>query len=240
MDTAPFIASIEREGAATLAAGRAGLGAPVPTCPGWTAADVLGHLGRVHRSVSEILERRSREIPPVEIPRPPAGDAVLQFFEDGLARLVAALRAVDLDAVLYTWAGPDTALFYFRRMAHELEIHRFDVESAHRTPGSFDPGMSVDGIDEVYDVLVPFSARRWERPLPIGSLHLHRTDGPGEWLVRAVDGEVVTTREHAKGDAAVRGSASDLFRFVWNRGTGASLEVLGDGAVAGDWAALAP
>ena len=35
----------------------------------------------------------------------------------------------------------------------------------------------------------PSRPRRWDRPLPTGSLHLHRTDGPGEWLVRAVDGD---------------------------------------------------
>jgi uncharacterized protein (TIGR03083 family) len=240
MDPAPFIASVEREGAATLRTGRAGLDAPVPTCEGWVVGDVLGHLGRVHRSVSEILERRSTEIPPVEIPRPPAGDAVLGFYEEGVSRLVAALRSVELDVPLYTWAGPGTARFYFRRMAHELEVHRFDVESAHGVPAPFDPEMAVDGIDEFYDVLVPFSARRWERPLPAGSLHLHRTDGEGEWLVRAVGAEVVTTREHAKGDVAVRAGASDLFRFVWNRGRGEALEMFGDESVADEWVALAP
>ena len=92
MDPAPFIASIEAEGAATLRAGEAGLDAPVPTCEGWTVHDVIGHLGRVHRSVSEILERRSLVIPPVEIPRAPEGDEVLTFFAVGLDRLVAALR----------------------------------------------------------------------------------------------------------------------------------------------------
>ena len=240
MDPAPFLTSIEVEGAATLRAGEAGLDAPVPTCEGWVVHDVLGHLGRVHRSVSEILERRSLEIPPVEIPKAPAGEAVLGFFADGLARLVAALRDIDLDQPLYTWAGEGTSRFYFRRMAHELSIHRFDAELAHGTPGPFDPDMAVDGIDEFYDVLVPFSARRWDRPLPAGSLHLHRTDGPGEWLVRALDGTVVASHEHAKGDAAVRGSASDLFRFVWNRGRGDSLELLGDTSVADEWAALAP
>jgi uncharacterized protein (TIGR03083 family) len=240
MDPAPFVAATEREGAATLAAARAGLDAPVPTCAGWTVANVLGHLGRVHRSVSEIIERRSLEIPPVEIPKPPAGDAVLGFFEEGLARVVAALASIDPDEPVYSWSGEGNGRFYHRRMAHELAVHRFDVESAHGTPAPFDPDMAVDGIDEFYDVLVPFSARRWTRPLPTGSLHLHRTDGPGEWLVRAVDGTVVTTREHAKGDAAVRGSASDLFAFVWNRGRADDLALFGDEAVADEWAALAP
>jgi len=240
MDPAPFVAATEREGLAALQAGRAGLDAPVPTCEGWTVADVLGHLGRVHRSVSEIIERRSLVIPEVKIPKPPPGAAVLGFFEDGLARVVAALGSIGPDEPVYSWSGQGNGRFYHRRMAHELAVHRFDVEAAHGRPAPFDPAMASDGIDEFYDVLVPFSASRWDRPLPDGSLHLHRTDGPGEWLVRAVDGTVVTTREHAKGDVAVRGSASDLFRFVWNRGRGDDLVMFGDEAVAEEWAALAP
>jgi uncharacterized protein (TIGR03083 family) len=203
-------------------------------------ADVLGHLGRVHRSVSEILERRSLDIPDVPIPRPPEGDAVLGFFEDGLDRVVAALRAVDPDQPVYTWTGRATGRFYLRRMAHELAVHRYDAQLAHGTPTGFDPDMATDGIDEFFGVLVPFSVSRWERPLPAGSLHLHRTDGEGEWLVQAVGGEVVTSHEHAKGDVAVRGSASDLFRFVWNRGLSDELATFGDDALADEWAALAP
>jgi uncharacterized protein (TIGR03083 family) len=240
VDPAPFVAATEREGVAVLAAGKAGLDAPVPTCDGWVVADVLGHLGRVHRSVSEIIERRSLVIPAVEIPKPPAGDAVLAFYEEGLARVVAALASIAPDEPVYSWSGDGTGRFYHRRMAHEIAVHRFDAEAAHGTPAPFDPDMSVDGVDEFYDVLVPFSVRRWPRPLPGGSLHLHRTDGEGEWLVRAVDGEVVMTREHAKGDVALRGDASDLFAFVWNRGRGESVTTFGDAAIADEWAALAP
>jgi len=240
MDTAPFIAATEREGTATLVAARAGLDAPVPTCEGWTVRDVLGHLGRVHRSVSEIIERRAQEVPDVAIPKPPSGDAVLGFYEEGLHRLVAALGTIGPDDPVYSWSGAGSGRFYFRRMAHELAVHRFDVESAFGPPGPFEPEMAADGIDEFYTVLVPFSVRRWERPLPSGSLHLHRTDGPGEWLVRAVDDAVVTAHEHAKGDVAVRGSASELFRFVWNRGRGEGLQLVGDDSVAHAWAALAP
>lgn len=240
MDPAPFLASIESETAATLAAARHDVTAPVPTCEGWTVHDVLGHLGRVHRSVSEIVEQRSLEIPAVEISRAPAGEAVLEFFAEGATRMVLALGALDPETPLYTWQGTDSGRFYFRRMAHELEIHRFDVEAAFGEPGPFDAGMAVDGIDEVYEVLLPFSARRWGRTLPGGTLHLHRVDGPGEWFVTGADGEVSMSHEHAKGDAAVRGSASDLYRHVWNRGRGTSIEVLGDVTVADEWAGLAP
>jgi uncharacterized protein (TIGR03083 family) len=240
MERAALIDATAREGAAVLAAGKAGLDAPVPTCEGWVVADVLGHLGRVHRSVSEILERRSRDIPDAVIPKPPPGDEVLGFFESGLERLLAAMASTDPDVPVYTWSGPGTAAFYYRRMAHEIAVHRYDAELAHGTPAPFEPEQATDAIDELYTVVLPFSVARWERPLPAGSLHLHRTDGVGEWLVRAHDGALVVTREHAKGDVAVRGSASDLLVHAWNRGRPDGLTVFGDEALAEQWAGLAP
>ena len=59
-------------------------------------------------------------------------------------------------------------------------------------------------------------------------------------MVKAVDGTIAVTHEHGKGDAAVRGSASDLFVFAWHRGMPDTLQFFGDEAVARAWAALAP
>jgi hypothetical protein len=39
---------------------------------------------------------------------------------------------------------------------------------------------------------------------------------------------VTVTREHAKGDVAARGTASDLLLFLWGRVPADSLEVFGD------------
>lgn len=74
---------------------------------------------------------------------------------------------------------------------------------------------------------------------PEGSLHLHRTDGDGEWLLTAVDDVLNVVHEHAKGDAAARGTASDLALLVWNRRQ-PTLEVFGNEAVLDAWLALAP
>jgi uncharacterized protein (TIGR03083 family) len=240
MQAPVYVAAIEREGQAALAAGKAGLAAPVPTCEGWTVADVLGHLGRVHRSVCEIVERRAQQLPEITIPQPPEGDAVLGFFEEGVTRLARALAAIDPDEPVYTWSHLKTAGFYHRRMAHELAVHRYDAEAAHGAPAPFDADLAADGIDELYEVVLPQAIRRRPRALPQGSLHLHRTDGPGEWFLQP-DGEgVVVTREHAKGDVAVRGPASDLLVYAWHRGTPDTLEVFGSADLAREWAELAP
>ena len=42
------------------------------------------------------------------------------------------------------------------------------------------------------------------------TIHLHCTDVDGEWLLTGTAEGARVTREHAKGDVAARGSASDL------------------------------
>jgi len=43
------------------------------------------------------------------------------------------------------------------------------------------------------------------------SFHLHRTDGEGEWVMRAEGGEALVESGHAKADVALRGSAEGLY-----------------------------
>jgi hypothetical protein len=62
----------------------------------------------------------------------------------------------------------------------------------------------------------------------------------GEWLVvPQLDGELFVTREHAKGDCAIRGSASDINVALWRRLPQSSLEVIGNADVAAQFLAIA-
>jgi hypothetical protein len=55
----------------------------------------------------------------------------------------------------------------------------------------------------------------------------------GEWIVHEDDdGALQLERRHEKGDAALRGSASDLLLALWRRIALDALDVVGDGAVA--------
>ncbi len=86
-------------------------------------------------------------------------------------------------------------------------------------------------MDEFLTYMLP-DPRSGEDPLP-GSVHLHATDTPGEWVVRpGPDGAPVVTAEHAKGDAAIRGPASDLLLVLWRRVGLDAVEVIGDRAAA--------
>lgn len=236
LDPDLLVDALAREGRALRDAASTRLDADVVTCPGWVVADVVGHLGRVYRSVTQILEERLQDPPMTAVPRPPAGEAVLDFFTEGLDALVAALAATPVDTPLYTWASDRTAGFYRRRMCHETAAHRLDV--APDAP--LDADVAADGVSELYDVVLPFGLARHRGPRPAGSLHLHRTDGPGEWTLELDGDQLRVGRVHGKATAAVRGGGSDLFRFVWHRGRGASIEVFGDEQVADAWAGLAP
>jgi hypothetical protein len=71
---------------------------------------------------------------------------------------------------------------------------------------------------------------RPDKALP-GSVHLHCTDSEGEWLVHP-DGRVEAI--HAKGDAAIRGPASDLLLALYTRVPLSAVEVIGDAGLAAE------
>jgi uncharacterized protein (TIGR03083 family) len=116
-------------------------------------------------------------------------------------------------------------------MAHEIAVHGWDAQLAAGQPQPVEPELASDGVDEFLTVFL-VSPRFSAKPLA-GSVHLHATDTPGEWLVRQEDdGTLVVTAEHAKGDAALRGQASQLLLALWGRLRLDELDVIGDRAAA--------
>jgi uncharacterized protein (TIGR03083 family) len=236
-----YLGAIEREGQLLAAAGERNPGGVVPACPGWTVQTLLMHLGRVYTTVAEQVRSRSTEMIRFAKTPPNEGFEPLSWFRHAHRELLDALRDADPAQPSWTWSDTDpTAGFYIRRMAHETAMHRYDAEASAGTPVPFDSDLATDGVGEFYEVVLPFTLARRELTLPVGSLHLHRSDGDGEWMIESVDGAIAVTHEHGKGDAAVRGPASDLFVFVWHRGMPDTLQIFGDEAVARAWAALAP
>ena len=243
IDRAVYQQALRSDGEAIAAAGRRDINAAVPSCPGWTMHKLLAHVGRVYRSVGRhVAERATEMIPADEIPRPPEGDAIVEWFEEGHRFVQEALDGADPDEAVWSWAGQNTMAFYFRRMAHETAVHRWDAEAAFGEPSPIDSDLGADGVSELYEVVLPFAVANWDMTLPDASLHLHRTDGDGEWLLVNDGGRIKVSFEHAKGDAAVRGPGGALFLAMWNRLPldDDSLAVIGDEATAQAWAALAP
>ncbi|MFM8268537.1 MAG: maleylpyruvate isomerase family mycothiol-dependent enzyme [Ilumatobacteraceae bacterium] len=231
MDTSQLIAQVEIDGAALIdTCRRAAPDLPIEACGGWTALDLMWHVAEAHGFFASIIERRATTPDWPDRPdRPAEAVAVAEIARRELERLVTTMRAAPLDAEVWCFGLRPVAVVA-RRMAHETSVHRYDATSAVGEGWEPTAEMASDGIDE----FLALFGRRPRRDAEVvgGSVHLHCTDVDGEWMVRpGADGHEVT-REHAKGDCALRGRSADLLLTLWRRRPLSSIEVLGDAAVA--------
>ncbi len=159
MEIATWIGSLREEGARMTAAARAmAADAPVPTCPGWVARDLMRHQGGIHRwATSFVAEARTEprsEGLEVVAGGWPGDEELADWFEAGYKTLVSALEAAPPDLQCWTFlTAPSPLAFWSRRQAHETAIHRVDAElTAGRTAdhlSSVTPDFAADGVDEL-------------------------------------------------------------------------------------------
>ncbi len=95
----------------------ADLDAPVPSCPGWSVTDLVTHVGSVHAWVSACLVSDPDERPPrfSDLPEPPAGPALHDWYVGVHRRMTDELAADELDRPVPTWAGRRTVRWWLRR-----------------------------------------------------------------------------------------------------------------------------
>jgi len=206
----------------------ADLDATVPSCPDWKLRDLAGHLGTHYRWVRGNVGRSPDEGPQPrgELAGPPADDTIAAWVGEGATALAETLGQTDMDTPCWTFFGPSRAGFWHRRTAQESAMHRWDAQN---TTGEADPigPLAVDGVDEWLALLGVIRGDGLARPEP-ATIHLHCTDAPGEWLLALGADGMTVTPEHAKGDAAVRGTASDLLLLLLGRKSATDVEVFGD------------
>ena len=205
-------------------------------------ADLVWHLTEVHHFWASVVQQRSADGRDVARVDRVADVDLLANFELHLARLVDVLSQTDPATPVWTWSAQHDVAFVLRRMAHETAVHRWDAESAAGQPTAIGATLASDGIDEF---LAHFLDDIAEGAEPVsGSVHIHCTDVDGEWTIRpraSEDGHddgspgFDVTREHAKGDCAMRGAASDILLALWRRsgdGVMGAIDVIGDVGVA--------
>lgn len=243
MDKLDYLSVIDTESARLIDAVAGRLADPVSHCGEWTMRGLAAHVGFVWTvAVTNVAAGIDSPTRPGDDAQAPDDDAeITAWLQARRAKLLDTLGDADPDDTAWGFAGDLTAGFWQRRMAHETTIHRWDAEfAAGGDVASIDGEIARDGIDEYTTVGLRFSSAKPERDYPSESLHLHRTDGEGEWMfVGDGSGGVVVTAEHGKGDAAVRGSAENLLLWIWGRPV-VGLELFGDADVARRWQAVAP
>jgi uncharacterized protein (TIGR03083 family) len=236
VDVPDLIDELDRQGRGLAdAAARAGLDAPVPTCPGWTVRDLLRHTGGVHDWARSFVvgDPAAERDPPEAALRQPDGDPVA-WYRDRVSDLVAALRAAPADLEVWSFlVAPSPLAFWARRQAHEAAVHRADADAAAGgvDPGAFPAGFAADGVDEL---LVGFMSRRGRLRSPDPyALAVRAEDAAAQWVVEVGPDGASARRGAGAAGATLRASAAELYLFLWNRVD--AVPVDGDPALAARW-----
>lgn len=215
-----FLDQLRDNGAALIAAARAAPSAAVSTCPGWDNMALATHVGGLWHWAS----RQARHASPADRPEPPTTDAdQWGWLESGLSALLGVLQETDPEVKAWNWtrSEPQTAAFWMRRMTQETALHRWDAQAA---AGEADPIVSwlaADGIEEVMTMWLPARRGRSKEAIT-GTAHLHVSDAaegqPSEWFLEfGPAGSMNYGHAHQKGDAVMRGTASDILLTLWGR-----------------------
>jgi uncharacterized protein (TIGR03083 family) len=224
-------------------------GAAVPTCPDWTAADLLWHLAEVQLFWGTIVRDRLDDPDPAEEGKPerPADyNDLLALYRDACAVLIDSLSNTADDVAVWTWFDQDQSVgFVRRRQAHEALIHRFDAELTAGTPVTeADAALATDGVLEVLEWMfggIPNWATQ-ELDGPVG--RLTTTDTGAQWFVQLghwsghspntgktySDEPSVNVIETGEPSFTIAGRAHDLDAWLWNRPTSGEIAIAGDAA----------
>ncbi|MFG1794831.1 maleylpyruvate isomerase family mycothiol-dependent enzyme [Nocardia sp. NPDC049149] len=185
-------------------------------CPGWTAADLVRHVGQVyeHKVLCMKLDRE-----PTGEERTPAPQESLlgAWFIAQRATLLEQLAAHGPQQPTHTRFPPDQSVgFWYRRMALETVVHRVDAQLATGARTEIDPDLAADGVDELVGFVTydfgdtPVLEEGAGRTVELRCAH-HR------WAVTLQSDGV----DRAAGDAAahsgLQGEPSDLLLYLWNR-----------------------
>ncbi|MGR6918444.1 maleylpyruvate isomerase family mycothiol-dependent enzyme [[Actinomadura] parvosata] len=222
--------------------------APVPTCPDWTLADLVDHVGGTQRMVTMLVGEQLAEpgkAYAAYVPAPTDSSQWRAWLTDGAAEASRAFASVTDDTPVWDPSGGAAGVpFWSRRLFGEACVHRADAAAALGLPYELAPEPAVAALDDWLATLT--SRGYWENRPGFAdamrgngqTLHFHATDAPGEWMARREPDMVVLEHGHTKADVAVRGPATDLLLVISRRrplDATPTLDVHGDRALFVHW-----
>jgi len=218
MDFDPIAAiALHSEGLAHAA--ERNLDAPVEHCPGWTVADLVGHITDVHWFWGTIAAERL-DAPPDESRRPawPA-DRRIEAMRATARQLVETLRAADQSAPVWTWAPAQHDIaFITRHQVQEAAVHHWDAAHAVGESISIAPLVAADAIEEFLTFSVSSEDDPADPPRPAldGAFSLVCNDLDSSWTVMDATPGTIAWRTGAS-SVGVRARASDLLLWLYGR-----------------------
>jgi uncharacterized protein (TIGR03083 family) len=206
---------------------KAGMAAPVPTCPAWAVDALLAHQTMVHRwATAHVRGEDPDALPNQTAIRTDVGD-LPAYYREGHAALVQALRDAPADLVAMTFLkdAPAPREFWARRQAHETTIHMVDALAATlgRVPtaaeADIEPALAADGVDE----LLRGFFTRGRSKLYDGEeyvIAVVAADVGRRWVLHVAERLTVAPDDDPGGPVAatITGSAAEVYLALWNRG----------------------
>jgi uncharacterized protein (TIGR03083 family) len=226
LNHAEYIGALQEQAAQFASALRdSTFDSPVPSCPGWSALDLVRHVVQVYAHKAAVLRAgqavSGRDVDAAaDAPFP----AALERHEAVVADLASVLARLHPDDAAWTWmegAGESTVGAWARRMAHEALVHRVDAElAAGMMISPVDVALAVDGVNEVLTWMAGDPDVVAEEESSAGSSGTVLLDyGEAAWLVELGDGRHLVTPAHTGSRADVRVCADPmaLDLLLWGR-----------------------
>ncbi len=227
-----FLAAIDTATQRIQTAVRAiGTSAAVPPCPDWTVAELVAHMGMVHRwARAQIIGGDAPYASEADVLADIAAADLDTWLGDGSIALVEALRSApaDVDAWVFMETGLTPLQFWTRRQVHETTVHAVDAIAAQlgsmpsvveATDGlEISTDFALDGLDEL---LVRFSPRGRSKlfaGVPL-TIVVDPTDADHAWTLSVTEEELaVAAGDSGSADSRWTGTAAQLYLGLWNRG----------------------
>lgn len=197
----------------------ADLTAPVPTCPGWSLADLGEHLRWTHAWASHAVTAGT---PDGDSPAPGSErTALVAGYRAAAADLLGVLRATDPEAPAWTFGSEKVAGFWQRRQVHEVTLHLYDALAAQQATDSWEVSADLawDGVAEVATLFYPRQVRLGRSAPLTAPLRLRASDTGGETML---------ANDVLAPEVVLEGTARELLLVLWGRvpATGPAAELL--------------
>ena len=205
-----------------------------PTCPDWSASDLLWHLTEVHYFWAGVLSQDARAdsetatVEQAKPDRPTAMAELLALREQATTQLLEQLDRLDDTEPRWSWWPPDQTVGFTRRMqTYEATMHRVDAELTAAVPvGPIAADVAAGAVDHAVDVMwgwMPEGAAYQSRAV----VELVGADVDRSWLVEVghwtgagFESDMPRAVRAAGGAATATVSAPvvDLALWAWTRG----------------------
>ena len=223
MDTATLLtqlhSEVEQFGQLVAAALPESAQMPVPACDGMALAELVRHVGSVHRLVADWVRDGRR--PTAWAQAPEAGEDLAIWSRRGSSEMLETLSSRSPEQPCATWSATDqTVGFWIRRMAQETAVHRVDVAQTYGERWTVEPELAADGVAEALELWlgtrlgtqVGGSGRATRLMTIVGA------DGPVvDWTIRPLKTIVEFRTGPADADATVTGAPAAIWAWTWGR-----------------------